>query len=129
MTADTERAGLRVLVCGGRDYEDWATLRSALINLRAERGIALIIQGGHWSGADKMAGIWAAQRGIPCARMDAHWNALGRKAGPRRNQWMIDLLRPDLVLAFPGGAGTADMIRRARASGIPVDEVGGGDGR
>jgi len=30
--------------------------------------------------------------------------------------------RPDIVLAFPGGTGTADMMRRARAAGVRVVE-------
>lgn len=29
----------------------------------------------------------------------------------------------DLVVAFPGGRGTADMVRQARARGVPVREV------
>jgi len=29
----------------------------------------------------------------------------------------------DLCIAFPGGRGTADMVRRARAAGIPVRSV------
>ena len=33
----------------------------------------------------------------------------------------------DLVVAFPGGPGTADMVRRARAAGIKVLEVDSGD--
>jgi hypothetical protein len=38
---------------------------------------------------------------------------------------MIDEGKPELVIAFPGGSGTADMVRRARAANIPVIEVGG----
>jgi hypothetical protein len=37
----------------------------------------------------------------------------GRAAGPRRNQRMLEDFRPDLVVAFPGGRGTAYMVRRA----------------
>ena len=114
---------MRVLVCGGRDYEDWNVLRSTLIAFKAEHGIDLLIHGGCMTGADRMAGAWCAQRGVPCARVDAHWNTLGRKAGPLRNSWMLTLLSPDVVLAFPGGAGTADMVRRAEAAGIKVVQV------
>jgi hypothetical protein len=32
--------------------------------------------------------------------------------------------RPELVIAFLGGRGTADMMRRAREAGIEVVEVG-----
>jgi len=30
---------------------------------------------------------------------------------------------PDLVLAFPGGRGTADMVSRARKAGVRVVEI------
>lgn len=33
--------------------------------------------------------------------------------------------KPDLVVAFPGGRGTADMVQRARAAGVEVLEVKG----
>lgn len=35
---------------------------------------------------------------------------------------MLDYFDIDYVVAFPGGAGTADMVRRARAKGVPVHE-------
>lgn len=44
----------------------------------------------------------------------------GKAAGPIRNQRMLDEGKPDLVVAFPGGRGTADMVRRAKAAGVPV---------
>jgi predicted Rossmann-fold nucleotide-binding protein len=34
---------------------------------------------------------------------------------------MLDM-KPDGVVAFPGGDGTADMVRRARAAGVKVWE-------
>jgi len=52
----------------------------------------------------------------------ANWAELGRKAGPIRNQQMLDEGKPNLVVAFPGGRGTADIVRRARAAGIEVVE-------
>jgi len=30
---------------------------------------------------------------------------------------------PDLVLAFPGGRGTANMVKQAREQGVEVREV------
>jgi hypothetical protein len=53
----------------------------------------------------------------------ADWS-IGRKAGPIRNQRMLDEHAPDLVVAFPGGRGTADMVRRARKSGVEVAKIG-----
>ena len=49
--------------------------------------------------------------------MPADWTKHGKAAGPIRNQKMLDEC-PDLVVAFPGGKGTADMVRRAMKAGI-----------
>ena len=43
--------------------------------------------------------------------------------GHIRNQQMIDEGKPDLVVAFKGGTGTADMVRRAKKHNIKVIEV------
>jgi hypothetical protein len=53
----------------------------------------------------------------------ADWKGLGRKAGPIRHQQMLDESQPALVVAFPGGRGTADMVCRARGADIEVIEV------
>jgi DNA-binding MurR/RpiR family transcriptional regulator len=53
----------------------------------------------------------------------ADWEAYGKAAGPIRNQRMLDEGKPDLVIAFsdlPTTSGTYDMIKRAKAAGIPV---------
>jgi predicted Rossmann-fold nucleotide-binding protein len=31
--------------------------------------------------------------------------------------------KPDLVVAFPGGTGTADMVAQAKAAGVAVMEL------
>lgn len=111
----------RVLVCGGRDYADQATLFGVLDMLAEERVINTVIQGGA-AGADRLARIWATSRNHHVDEFPADWAAHGKAAGPIRNQRMIDEARPTLVLAFAGGRGTADMVRRARASGIPVQQ-------
>ena len=36
---------------------------------------------------------------------------------------MLEEGRPDLVIAFPGGRGTADLVARARRAGVEVMEV------
>jgi predicted Rossmann-fold nucleotide-binding protein len=58
-------------------------------------------------------------RGISEESHPANWNAWGRAAGPRRNQEML-MRKPNLVVAFPGGEGTADMVQKAIAAGVKV---------
>lgn len=112
---------MRVLVCGGRNYHNRAALRAYLSNLGPQK-VSLIITGAA-PGADKLATEWAAECGIQFREFPANWKAHGRAAGPIRNQRMLDEGRPDLVVAFPGGRGTADMIRRAKAAGVMVEEA------
>jgi len=44
----------------------------------------------------------------------ADWETYGRAAGPIRNQKMLDSEQINLCVAFPGGAGTADMVARCK---------------
>jgi len=109
----------KVLVCGGRDFDDRAALFAALDRLHAQRAFGVVIAGGA-RGADTLAVEWATDRGIPTEVYMAEWDRLGRKAGPIRNQRMLDEGRPGLVVAFPGGGGTAGMIALSRKADVEV---------
>ena len=120
---------MRVLVCGGRDYNDKTKVWKALHAVADQHGMIFLIQGGA-KGADSHARDWvrdqmrtAPRRASGGVTFHADWLRYGPKAGPIRNQKMIDEGKPDLVIAFPGGKGTADMVRRARAAGIEVREI------
>lgn len=116
---------MRVLVCGGRDYSDWHTLAGVLhqIHRDAPHDTLTIIQGGA-RGADAMAREWCEAYKVAYINYPADWDKHGRGAGPIRNRRMLEDGRPDLVLAFPGGAGTANMVKQARAAGVEVRLVG-----
>lgn len=115
---------MKVLVCGGRDYADRKRVWEELDNLHnaAPFNAFTVIQGGA-PGADALAREWCVERKAPFWNYPADWKTHGRAAGPIRNQLMLDKGKPDLVLAFPGGRGTADMVRRAQAAGVQVFEV------
>lgn len=110
---------IRVLVCGGRDFDDRAALDAALDRLHAQHRFTLLIAGGA-RGADTMAEQWARDRGIRTRIYMARWTIYGRAAGPIRNARMLRKGRPDLVVAFPGGKGTAGMVALARDAGVEV---------
>lgn len=107
---------MRVLVCGGRDFCDRAWLYSVLDTLP---NVTEIISGGA-TGADRYAIHWALEHRIPYKEYPANWQLHGRGAGVLRNQQMLNEARPDLVVAFPGGRGTADMVRRSKDAKVPV---------
>lgn len=105
---------MRILVCGGRYYDDWGFVSKTLKDI----GPTVLIQGGA-PGADRLAQKWAERNAVPVVTYPANWNA-GKKGGPMRNAFMLADGRPNLVVAFPGGAGTADMIAKAEAAGVRV---------
>lgn len=111
-----------VLVTGGRNYGDQSKVFSTLDAIDRETKITFVIQGGA-TGADKHARLWAAARGRASATFHAHFVPMGSKAGPLRNGWMILYGQPELVVAFPGGKGTADMTEQANHNSIPVRTI------
>ncbi|WP_089177297.1 DUF2493 domain-containing protein [Bosea sp. AS-1] len=113
---------MRLLVTGGRDFTNRELAFSALNKLDAENCIDVVIHGAA-KGADTLAARWCAAMNVPVWPFPAEWRRHQNAAGPIRNQRMIDEAAPSHVLAFSGGNGTADMVRRARAANIPVIEV------
>jgi hypothetical protein len=112
---------MRLLVCGGRDYDNWAVVCSTLDRFHNYPELQIIH--GNACGADWLARTWAVYRGVPHIPFPARWDLYGKAAGMRRNTEMLALGRPDRVIAFPGGAGTADMIRQSVARGVPVELI------
>lgn len=113
---------MKVIVCGGRNYSDRGRVFATLDAIHAATPIAVLMHG-NARGADGLADEWAAGK-VKTATFTPLWEEHGRAAGPLRNQEMLDA-GPDLVIAFPGGRGTADMVRRAKAVGVRVIEVHG----
>lgn len=110
---------MRVLVTGGRTFKDREWLHAGLDLLnQLSGGITEIIEGGA-TGADNRAQEWAYRREIRCTTCPAQWEKHGKSAGYIRNKEMADL-RPDIVLATPGGKGTENMVKVAKAAGIKV---------
>lgn len=115
---------MRVLVCGGRDYADEKGLRLVLDAMHRVTPFTLMIHGAA-RGADQLAANWAVAHGIPLRAFPADWNRHGRAAGPRRNEKMLHDGKPEKVVAFPGGRGTAHMVGIARKVGVQVVTVTG----
>ena len=120
---------------GGRDLA-WPQQRVAaeLLARSSGRLVHLLLHGGA-RGADAAIGRAAQQLGWSALVMPAQWQLHGRAAGPIRNRALLEqavaravahsspsCLTSVLVVAFPGGAGTASLVREARrmASRSPV---------
>lgn len=111
------------IICGSRNPPSWGKndVFRTLDRLRTELPITAIIEGGAL-GVDRLAWAWARANVFPVARVDAQWKELGVSAGPIRNKWML-AYKPDLVIAFPGGRGTANMVDLAEKNGVRVVRV------
>jgi hypothetical protein len=107
---------MKVLICGGRNYNDWLSASRAIDALGFK--IELIIQGGA-AGADSLAKRYAIEKGVHCAEVPPLWGFYGKKAGFLRNKAMLNL-SPGYCIAFPGGRGTESMINLCQKAGIPV---------
>ena len=128
---------MKILICGGRNYDPAMVIiklskDNFLENIiRDEFDLAwedykndiTIIQGGA-KGADLGGKQFADYFGFNIEEYKADWKKYGKAAGPIRNKQMIDEGKPDLVIAFPGGSGTMNMIKQAKDAYIPVYKVG-----
>lgn len=140
------------LVCGGRlwgeqyvdgtERPEWKDERDLVFRtldvLHHDVKIHAVIHGAA-RGADSCANEWAEKNAaqpdaVLCWRYPADWSKYGRSAGPRRNAEMLSILKAErhdgadvFVVAFPGGRGTADMIKRAREAKIRIIEVARGN--
>lgn len=116
----------KVLVCGGRDYDNSSYVYTRLDEVHASPywgPIDILCQGGA-SGAEAIALSWARDRDIECLTLPAEYAHYGRAAGPIRNRLMLDKFRPTLIIAFPGGRSTANMMQLASERKVTVLTMG-----
>lgn len=115
---------MRVLVCGGRHYQDREWLFGYLDILHSKEQITTVIEGGA-TGADTLAREWANTNGVPVKTFPVDWEQYGRAAGPIRNHQMLKEGDPELVVAFfelapTNSRGTFNMVKQAKRAGIEV---------
>lgn len=108
---------MKTIIAGGRSYsltdEDYAFVDE----IHKESPITEVVSGGAL-GADLGGEFWASNNKVPVKKFTADWTRYGKGAGYIRNQHMADYA--DRLIVFPGGKGTADMMRKAKAKGIPI---------
>lgn len=113
----------QVILCGGRDYQLTGKDYLLLDWLHNQYTFSEVVHGAQ-TGADSCADDWATRRGIarkPFPVTREAWRLKGPAAGPIRNAAMAAYVRDDaLVLAFPGGRNTRNMVRQAQYRGLEV---------
>ncbi|MEE9924053.1 MAG: DUF2493 domain-containing protein [Brucella anthropi] len=126
------------IICGGRHYQNEARVYQILDAARERLGLVFACEGGG-TGADALARQWRGARGVDGETFPADWTDLshpdavirtwsnGTKydalAGARRNQRMLDVAKPEGVIAFRGGPGTHDMVKRAERADLRVIRI------
>ncbi len=113
---------MKVLVCGGRSFDDADFIFRELDRLHARYTFATLIEGDA-RGVDRIAGEWSRSRNIRLIEFPADWKNEGRHAALIRNERMLREGEPDLVIAFPGGNGTWHTCSQAEKLGIPVVRI------
>ena len=111
-----------VLVTGGRNYQGRERVFAELDKLAVLHGPLYVIEGGA-TGADQWARQWRANHQAEGRTYRAAWHIHGKRAGFIRNADMLAEGKPALVLAFPGGRGTLDMVTKATVAGVKVEQV------
>ncbi|MEK0324671.1 MAG: DUF2493 domain-containing protein [Nitrosopumilus sp.] len=110
---------MRVIVAGGRDFEDYAMLRACLeFTLEPDDEIV----SGTAKGADTLGERYAKEYDVPLHKFPAEWERHGKAAGPIRNRQMAEY--GDKLVAFLTenklAGGTKDMIIEALKKGLEV---------
>lgn len=119
---------MRVMVSGGRNFQNQIIVEAVLDRLEQYFQAQFLIISGAARGADTLAELWALNRKRERQLFPADWAKHGLAAGPKRNTQMIKEGKPDLVVVFPGGRGTADALQKAgefKVKKIVVVEVDG----
>lgn len=116
---------VKVIVAGGRDFDDYSKALPVLDELLFYKGDCKYFDGvtivsGGARGADALGEQFAREFMLPVMPFPADWNAHGKAAGPIRNVQMAEYA--DILVAFWDGEsrGTKHMIDTALAHGLEV---------
>lgn len=103
---------VRVLVCGGRDYQNRRQVFAVMDALPYTREQMIVITCG-FDGVDTLADDWAAAHDV--------WSI--RCPGNSTPEEVIDAWAPDIVVAFRGGDGTITLSKYAEERGSHVVRI------
>lgn len=98
---------IKLVVAGGRDFEDYELLSKHLDDISKNYEILEIVSGTA-QGADTLGERYARAHNIPIKRFPAYWNKYGRSAGYIRNKQMVEYA--DAVLVFWNGTSRGTKL-------------------
>lgn len=125
--------GVKVIIAGGRDFDNYELLKQ-FCDEKLKDYDDIEIVSGTAKGADKLGELYAKEKGYPIKPFPAKWKEVegyfpisigenqygkyNKLAGFNRNNDMAD--EADILVALPGGNGTAHMIKTAKEKGLKV---------
>ena len=113
---------MRLLISGGRHFAETAVIRRELDDILSASPVSVLIHGGLPTiGVE--AESWARENNIHVVRYPANWSLFGKHAEAKRNAFMLEDSRRDIILMFPGGRQTAYFERTVRELHIPMTVV------
>ncbi|BEV13199.1 DUF2493 domain-containing protein (plasmid) [Asticcacaulis sp. DW145] len=119
-------AGPKVVFTGGLECEDHRLIWAKLDRVLQQHLDMVLVHGGSPKGAELIAAKWADHRKVPQVAFKPDWTKHGKSAPFKRNDQMLDVL-PIGVIVMNGGSGIQEnLAEKARAKGIRVHRIGGG---
>jgi hypothetical protein len=118
-----DRAATRVIVTGDRNWRCLELARRIMARLTARYGDGLTIIHGGATGVDAAFDLAALEARVSREPHPADWHQYGDRAGPLRNQIMVDRGAAFAIAVhrtLERSRGTRDCVRRCLAAGIAV---------
>ena len=113
-------------IVGSRDYNNYENTKNIVLegiksfnNMYTISDIMEIVSGGA-NGVDMMAKLLAKEYNIKFTEYKAEWDKYGRKAGPIRNQLIVDQSTHLIALPTKKSVGTLITINKAEKKNIPI---------
>ena len=112
----------KVIIAGGRDFDDYNLLKNVCNELFKKKSRFIIVSG-KARGADNLGERFAKENEIEVKEFPANWGLYGKRAGFLRNEQMAEYA--NYLVAFWDGKskGTKHMINLAKKKGLKVKVV------
>lgn len=114
--------GTRIAFTGG-DYQDYDAIWTVLDQSREKYPDMILLHGGTPKGAERIAGLWAENRGVTQVVFRPDWKAHANAAPFKRNDQLLNTM-PKGIIACPGSGITENLVDKARKLGIPIMRIG-----
>lgn len=111
---------MKVIIAGGRDFDDFDLVENAMSPLRRRVRLDMEVVSGRAKGADRLGELWAEVYRVKVIQYPADWDQYGKAAGHKRNYAMARYA--DVLMAFWDGEsrGTRNMIDTALREGLEI---------